>query len=193
MSDLLQRLKNAQAQVDAPLPSLSHLSLAQLDEYEINFGKTHVGKTYKTMWETEQSWIHWFLSHYRNSQKGDHRTFLRYVELMIERAELTGQPVLVTPSPQVTKPKNVPTGKGSGKAYPKSKAKAQPVELPSVEELLDPSELLEDMESIEIIPAQSPDVSHLEQRMLHLENALSRVIHHLEEMSVNQQASPTES
>lgn len=99
----------------------------------------------------------------------------------------------MTPSPQVTKPKNVPTGKGSGEAYPKSKAKAQPVELPSVEELLDPSELLEDMESIEIIPAQSPDVSHLEQRMLHLENALSRVIHHLEEMSVNQQASPTES
>ena len=57
MSTLSQRLQRVQEPVSDPEFDFSHLSMEQLDNYKIKFGKTHVGKTFSQMWRQEQKWI----------------------------------------------------------------------------------------------------------------------------------------
>ena len=110
-----------------------------------------------------------------------------------------------SPSAAVRKRLDPHTGKGYGKKSPtpkaltaKTKGKAQPPigEIPEEalndmqqlvnQGLIDPDEALE-MESFEMIQEPSPAIGHLESRMLNLENALSRVIQHLEVLSAQPQ------
>jgi len=199
---LAQRLQRVQEKIEVPLAELEPMSIHQMEQLTINFGNTHKGKTYKEMWEKEQQWISWFVGHYGRSTKKDHRLFNRYVECMVERAEMSGHRVPVLPSERDLDPH---TGKGYGKKSPtpkaltaKTKGKAQPPigEIPEEalndmqqlvnQGLIDPDEALE-MESFEMIQEPSPAIGHLESRMLNLENALSRVIQHLEVLSAQPQ------
>ena len=196
---LSQRLQRVQEKLEVPLPELEPMSILEMEKQLIDFGNTHKGKTYKEMWEKEQSWVSWFVSHYQKSPKKNHRLFIRYVTSMVERAEVTGQRVPVLPSEKDLDPH---TGKGYGKKSPEPKARSKPMasSMPIPEAALDelnqltsqgqfdPEEMAE-MESFEVIQNEPshPEIGHLESRMLNLENALSRVIQHLEVMSAQPQ------
>ena len=186
---LALRLQRVQQKVQVEMPHLDNLSLHQLESQVIDFGKTHVGKTYQEVWEKEQPWVTWFVQHFPNSTKKNHRAFLYYVNLKVERAELTGEPVMVGPSETDLVANLSTTGKESGKSLPKAKAKAmeaRPKAYPKTEHALEFEDLiqedpeLDETDLFEMVGAPQPDVSHLEQRMLHLETALTRVIQHLE-------------
>lgn len=84
------RLKKVQVKVEEPLPDFSKMSLAQLENEPITFGTAHKGKSYQEVWNTDHSAL------YGESRKWSHRQFLHYVEMMIERAELTQEGALVT-------------------------------------------------------------------------------------------------
>lgn len=190
MSSLAHRLQRVQQEATVPLPEVEGLSIHQLENRRIEFGKAHLGKTFLEVWQGDQRWITWFVQHYQNSQKLTHRTFLHYVNLMVERAELTGEPIMVTPAKADLQVNNLTTGKGRGKSLPKAKAKsvtARPKAQARSEHAQEFEDLMannfefeEDMASFEMIEQPAPDVSHLETRMLHLESALTRVIQHLE-------------
>ena len=96
--------------------------------------------------------------------------------------------MVVTPANADLNPSNQQIGKAAGKSLPKAKAvkaRAQPPAA-KTEHALEFEDLMannvdyEELESYEMIEQTVPDVSHLEQRMLHLETALTRVIQHLE-------------
>jgi len=196
---LSQRLQKVQQKVEMALPELEPMSLLEMEQLEINFGNTHKGKTFIHMWEMEQGWVTWFVAHYQNSTNLKHRRFLSFVTSMVERAELSGKKVAVTPS---EKDLDVHTGKGYGKKSltikGRSKAMAAPPMVPAevLEELnpltnsdwFNPEEIAEN-ESFEMVTTEPTNsaVGHLESRMLNLENALSRVIQHLEVMAAQPQ------
>eukprot|EP00434_Breviolum_minutum_P015793 symbB.v1.2.013912.t1/scaffold987.1/size146359/2 len=170
---LSQRLKNLQVKANEIPADLSHLQLEDLHQEKIQFGQKHSGKSFQTVWNT------WVTQHYGSSTKGAHRKFMRYVELQIEKAEKLGEKIVVKEAqPEVTI-------KEAGKFCP-PQAKTRPAKIPP--------EVFEDEEedTFEMIAqhleAPGPDVQHLEVRMLNLENALQRVISHLEDQAVRAQS-----
>ena len=88
MTSLAQRLQKIQKTTEESRSDQQQLSLGQLREQKISFGKTHQGKTFLKMWKEEQGWITWFVQRFAQSTKIEHQSFLRYVELEIEQAEL---------------------------------------------------------------------------------------------------------
>ena len=96
MPSLLDRLKKIQEPVNDQPEDLPGYSLQQLEEMVVDFGSTHVGRTYLEMWEGHQSWIRWFVQHYSKSTKRSHRLMIHFIQAKIERHELTGAKVPLT-------------------------------------------------------------------------------------------------
>lgn len=183
---LVQRLKNLQVQANVEPLDLSHLQLEDLRQEKIAFGQKHHGKSFESVWNSDQVWITWVLQHYGSSTKGAHRKLVRYVEL-VERAEQQGNRILVKEDqPEVST-------KGFGKSY-QAKPKSQPTRpietTPILEEARADEEDSFEMVANQLAQNQQPDVQHLEARMLNLENALQRVISHLEDQALRQQEKP---
>ena len=103
MSNLSQRLQKVQIPFLESQPDLSHLSLQDLMEKKISFGKAHHGKTFEEVWQNEQTWVSWFVNRFANSTKAEHVIFLKFVELKVERAEITGAAVPLTSQKEVEK------------------------------------------------------------------------------------------
>ena len=53
----------------AERPDFFHLSLEDMDNMKVEFGKQQLGKKFIDVWKNEQSWILWFTQHYENSNK----------------------------------------------------------------------------------------------------------------------------
>eukprot|EP00435_Cladocopium_sp_Y103_P039205 s1270_g10.t1 len=184
---LADRLAKVQQPEAVPEFEFNHLSTEELANYKIRFGKTHLGKTYQKMWDTEQPWIRWFAQRYHQSSKWEHRVFLEFVERKVERCELTGAKA---PSGSAV----APVAGAASKACPKAKAMTAP---PVAEVPITVWDDEEDQDLFEVVPENEPtaqiesvvpvtSVSHLETRMLHMENALARVINYIEQTSHNQ-------
>ena len=181
MATLSQRLQRVQEGPTETKIDFNQYSMEQLEATKIQFGKTHVGKTYHHMWCHEQSWVLWFTQHYHRSAKWEHHLFLHYVDKKIERCELTGARVPVTSasSLQSTPPME------SGARVPMPKAKSQPIT--QVETQNSAWDFEEDPElfEVEVIPDQetSSQVTQMEARMTNMENAINRIVQHLEEVA----------
>lgn len=191
MADLAARLQKLQTPVEQEMPDMSH----QMDAFLIDFGKAHLGRTYYLdTWTTDQRWVKWFIGHYQHSRNTKHRMFLHYAELKIERAELEGTTIPLTQMIEEPRPKAAT--KASGKPYPKPKAKSMAMgstiiePMPETEWVRDPEDFMLVQQEL---AAEYPDVQHLETRMLHMENALTQVIAHLEKITTNMEPKhPTE-
>ena len=181
---LAQRLKKLQVKADEKPEDLSHLQLVDLHQEKIQFGQKHHGTSFQTVWETDQSWVTWVTQHYGASTKGAHRKFMWYVELQIEKAEKTGEKIVMKEAqPEIGI-------KETGKFY-HPQPKVRPSKCPETKINLADFED-EEEETFEMIAQYQeppgPDVQHLEARMLNLENALQRVINHLEDQAVRAQS-----
>lgn len=160
---LSQRLKTLQMTQSKQKLSFDHLSMEALEESIVDFGNTHKGRSFLEMWNDHQDWILWFTQHYENSAKPSHQKMVHFIKLKLERAEMEGEHV-----PNVPKLNLKTKAKAKSKAYP-------PPNLPEEPEI-------EDVESFEVLSqAESAyPMTHLEQRMLHMEDALTRIMNHLE-------------
>ena len=189
MTSLAQRLLNVQKPAEESHPDISHLSLGQLREQKIAFGKAHQGKTFNQMWKEEQGWVTWFVQRFAQSTKAEHRIFLRYVELEIERAELSGDQVPVRNQQETNKLINMAdTPPQSSQLGNVAKAKAKPMIRPTPETPV--WDLEEDPDLFEMIPTdtgvvQNQQIEHLETRMLNVEGMLNNILQHLENLTVN--------
>ena len=194
MSTLSQRLQRVQEPVSDPEFDFSHLSMEQLDNYKIKFGKTHVGKTFSQMWRQEQKWILWFAQHYSKSHKWDHRVFLYYVDKKVERCELSGSKIPATSSteiPAATSPRQISTAQICG-AQPKERTMPAPrSEMPAdvwdlEEEDPELFGTVPETSEPELVPQIEPvmptlTASILESRMQQVENVLNKIVNYIEQ------------
>lgn len=138
MTDRLQKL---QMPCPQPLEDVTKYSIHELENMKMDFGSTHRGKSYATMWSDHQDWIKWFIDHYQSSTNVKHRRILHYIELKIERHELEGTPIPVPTVEGVEKRTNPVPPLPAPKKMSAAKTAAKSMALPTVSK----SELLEEM------------------------------------------------
>ena len=176
MSSLSHRLKALQIPSAPEKYNFDHLSLKDLEESTIDFGQTHRGKTYLEMWNRHQDWIGMFVNHSQKSGKENHQKVIHFIQLKIERAELTGEGIPQHAGPKMSHMK------------PKMKAKVacrkqqMPAEIPipEMEEEGDLFEFLPEAEMDAQSVALMENVQLPENRVDQMEAVLSRILAHLE-------------
>ena len=181
MSSLSQRLRALQIPAVASQESLDHLTLEELSGETISFGQKHQGHTHLEAWE-DQEWVQFMIKRYQGSTKDAHRRFLRFVELKVEDLE-KNQSVIPRSSQQG----------GSSRLQAKSKAVAKmsagpaPICSPDGDGEDDWDVASEMCDPVIMGYAQtqvSENVEALQARMLNMENALGRVIKHIEDQAM---------
>ena len=180
-----QRLRQLQIPSSVPVESLEHLTLSELATEVVSFGTKHQGRTFEEAWgDTE--WVMFMLSRYQSSTKESHRRFIRFTELKIEAMEKDqgithqGLPVMPNRGHQMAK----------AKAKPVAKSLATPsrTSLQDGEDDWDIGSEMYNPGIMNIPPmAMAEDLNALQQRMLHMENALTRVIAFIENQSMPNQ------
>ena len=98
MADLSNRLKQMHypEPVKSSFDEFHGMSIRELEQYKLEFGKTHASKTYAEIFENHQAYVLKFLQRFHSSSRPLHRRFLFYCKMKIERAELEGKPILLT-------------------------------------------------------------------------------------------------
>lgn len=186
MSSLSQRLRQLQIPATTTVEELDHLTLADLDSEVVAFGQKHAGKMFSETWG-DQEWVQFMINRYQKSTKESHRRYLKWVELKVESME-QGQ-MVVPPGTQ----------RGCGRAGAKAKPMAKSLATPSNTSSLD-GELEWDMEPemlAHMTMGQTPyyqqeEMTALQARMLNLENALTRVIRHMEDQALQEKVNVSE-
>eukprot|EP00435_Cladocopium_sp_Y103_P008436 s5225_g2.t1 len=169
---LSQRLRQLQIPTAVPTENLDHLTLQDLAQEVISFGAKHQGHTYEETWN-DQEWVQFMVSRFQASTKESHRRFLKYVELKVESLE-RGQEVI---------PQEMPSNRPKARAKPAAKSIATPVHtsLPDGDEDWDfEPEMYAPPTTTGSGGIMQEDMNALQQRMLYMENALSRVIAYIE-------------
>ena len=184
MSTLAQRLQKVQAPPVDQEPDFTQFSTDQMETMKIQFGKTHVDRTFNHMWCNEQRWVLWFAQHYHRSAKWEHRLFLHYVERKIERCEMTGVKMTVSNAiSQDSVPKLEKSSLSTVALAPKAKCRPEP--MPEMGETMEPNmwDLEGDPELFEVVEehVQNARVDQMEARLASMENAINRIVLHLEE------------
>ena len=191
MATLLNRLKNLQEETPVTLTDISHLTLTELSLEKVSFGQKHMGDTFETAWE-DQQWISFMVSKYGSSKVMSHRRLIRYIELKVEEHESAQQAIPMLP-PRESRAGHIDeTSDLSGNRFIQPKAKVRPsVQSRGPPIPMDGDEELEfAMYNSRIMDnpplSQDPDFQAVQQRLLHMEDALTKVIRHLEDKTSDQ-------
>ena len=182
---LSQRLRRVQGPpVNIEMPSLSHLTLEDLSQEIVTFGQKYMGCHFRDTWE-DQEWVQFMVSRYGKSPKESHRRYLRYVELKVEALEESQETIPLRSNPQ-----------GVLRSHAKAKAMARHIGTPINTSLPDGEadwDIAPEMYASQTIADQNiyttEDMEAIQQRMLNMENALSRVIRHIEDQAMMSQLS----
>lgn len=178
---LADRLRKVQT--PAAPPQIPDMPLEGMEELCLEFGQKHVGKKFRVIWDTDQEWITWVTSHYGKSTKRAHQIFMMYVEKKVAELEKRGGTVEKTAIEVPPTPPH-PTLIKSKVMMPRAKTKGVPstaLPIPETEE--EYFDLIESLASVEdhLPPTEhQADVATLQQRMLHMENALMQIMNHLQ-------------
>ena len=207
MASLINRLKSLQEETPVELTDLSGLTLAELSKEKIAFGQKHMGETFETAWE-DQMWINFMVTKYGSSKVLAHRKLIKFVELKVEAHEKHKQaiPIELKVEAHEKHKQAIPilppresrdgytdeTSDHSGSKYIQPKAKVRPSgrsHEPPI--LVDGDEELEfemyNSGTMDQPPlSQDPDFQAMQQRLLHMEDALTKVIRHLEDKTSEQ-------
>lgn len=183
-SSLGQRLKALQVKAEEPLEDISHLTLGHLACEVIDFGNKHKGKNYDQVWQDDQAWVAFMVARYSKSHVLSHRKFLRYVELQVSTHESKQEPIVMRPYNDSTSQVKIEAKQSSGSAeYPKQTGMALPV----ASHRLDADDDWESASMMYAMPTTSQpahlegeSMQALQSRMLHMEDALTRVIQYME-------------
>ena len=65
------------------------MSYAELSEQRITFGEAKVNQRYIDVVQQDPKYVKWFSGKYQDSQKPGHRSFLFFINIYVERMELT--------------------------------------------------------------------------------------------------------
>mgnify|MGYP006897948629 FL=1 len=166
LTDRLSRLAKTQTEEDSMM-SFKAMTLEEMGQTPITFGKAHVGKNFMEIWTVEKQWLMWFTKTYASSSKTDHMKLLHYTELMVSQAETEAE------SDQQQMPLMQPHPK------PKAKGKASnPTGIP-MPEMFEAEPWMES-ELVYVPPSlQQEELTVLQDRMSSLEGAMTEILNHL--------------
>ena len=149
------------------LERFQKMSLEEMSQEVITFGKAHQGKTFAHMWENEKAWVKFMIATYVQSPKVEHQKFMIYADLMIERKELEQESNKGTT--QMSRSLGNPVkARAKAKGYPSSSTKNPPLENLSWDDSESHWELADPQEETAL------EIQVLQSRMLHMENAFER-------------------
>ncbi|CAE7339420.1 GIP [Symbiodinium natans] len=159
---------------------LESLDMQTLVQFQVDFGKKMVGKTFAEALESSPEWGKWCCDHLQDSAKVKHRALLIYIRKYVEQAEAIE--AVLQSSPSDTDPHDPRTRGSSAKAAPKSKPKV--AAKPSQASAEDPWD---------VISAIEPDGSVVEDqvnalagRMNHMEQIMEQVLGAIQQLHVTQ-------
>eukprot|EP00435_Cladocopium_sp_Y103_P028930 s892_g7.t1 len=155
--NLAERLKRMSIHDNAEndeIPKIMAMTLSELMEEKMDFGRAHLGKTYAEM-IPQVKYLQWFSENYKHSRKPCHVKLLRFIQLWVEDKEAKN----VTSTPMM----------------PKAKAKSPPsahhvqIDLES-----------EDEELWDQVPSDNTmELMEMRDRMGQMETILQEVLGHL--------------
>ena len=162
--------------------SFRTLTVVEMGETKITFGRAHVGRTYEEMWRSEKGWMRWFAKTYASSQKEEHQKLLIYIDAMVNQHE-----TLYDMNPVTAPETNQEVIRPRPKGQPKSKAAANPAQVMSMTsesveegELWDPWDVMyHDVPTAAMISPQQEMIDALQSRVLNVENALTEILNHV--------------
>ena len=156
-----------------PVLDLTTATLADLETRLIDFGKLHKGKSYRQVIQEFPDWVSWFLSHYQDSPKSEHRHIAHFTELWMDHLERDEWDLMMDPSepsPEGPKPHPAPKAKTMAKSSISPPRKGYPIKPATPANPPPPEDL-------------SQDVSALQTRMLRVEEVLSQILSHVQQQS----------
>ena len=142
--------------------TFKEMSLEEMGLTQVAFGKAQMGKTYVEVWESESSWLRWFVKTYESSNKVEHQKLIWYTQLRIERAELE----MESAAPMTSSQMPLMPLSAKAKAHPRSTAQV----------LLEDTPAPEYWEETEVNMATNEHVQVLQQRMTNMENAMQEIL-----------------
>ena len=144
------------------------------------------------IWNTDQEWVTFMVDRYGKSHNLSHRKFLKYVELMVQHHEENQMPVVIHQGQGYVGGSGHADGPPRTRmtAKPRAKAKmgaatntgvAESIHFPSLEEdLLEETEMYNSLTMVPAPVSQDPEFMAMRDRLMNLENALTKVVNHLE-------------
>ena len=152
LADRLRRLSVSQKDSTEDLTMIMNMTLEELMEERMAFGKAHIGKAFKEL-IPETKYLSWFAENYRHSQKPEHVKLLRFIQLHVESLESQ-------------KPARLPL---KAKAKACASPSSQPIDL----------ELEEDEMWDHVSEGQAREMLQMQDRMNKVEMMLHEVLGHL--------------
>lgn len=172
LADQLQLLnKKDKGEEDTmTLAEVMEMKFEDLKLQKIDFGKTHVGRTYMDML-TEPKYLTWFSRSYKDSQNVKHVKFLRFLQLHVEHQEIARAS---------TKAKSVPKAKSKAKGYVMEPTYLpEELRVPDGHPLPEEEEEFPSWETVHMDEANHMEMQELKDRMSNLESMLAQVVDHL--------------
>lgn len=173
-STLSQRLNRVQERVttNAGNRRLQDISLDEMDNFVVMFGERHRNRRFIEVWESDQNWINFVVKRYESSEKPAHKELMHYINLKVERAELSQTPL---PPRNSWDDQDLINNERNGA---RSKAMARPSTGP-------PDLTEEHLESTwsdaDVVSVPQPQLASMEHRLIHLEDAMTRICNHLDQ------------
>lgn len=164
LSERLRRLSLSTPAETESQEAIWEMSLAELSRCTIDFGHTHVGKTYAEMTK-DPKYLQWFSSRYKDSKVSSHVKFLRFIQLHVDKLE-----------------KDAESGKTKDKSAPKSKPKAKPAACSVVNSptsILDEEDVDLEESWANLTSVSQAEMMTVHNRMAELEVAMQQVLAHL--------------
>ena len=176
---LASRMDRVMAQT-APdgIAAFEQMTLEEMGNCKIAFGKAHVGKSYLEMWEQEKSWMKWFIRTYSDSQREEHKKLIIYVEKMVQQLEISnGLPTLEETETQqgIVQPRCKVHPKAKASAHMTNQAHFDAMTIMS-EDPNDPWDVMEQIHTMPVTMQHQEDMNAMQNRVLAVENALTEIL-----------------
>lgn len=151
------------------MDQLAEMSVTELGDFKIDFGKAMRGRKYIDVIEQEKEWVTWFITHMATSEKRCHRILFLFIEKYTAQAEeiaagLTGDP---------TEPH---TRQSTARPKPKSAPRRS---APSATASHEQWDLVEEPQE----PLLDNQVSAMATRLTHLEHVMEQVLAALQQIT----------
>lgn len=182
-----QRLKSFRALNKSQTEEVSKeviqtMTLQELEQEVIEFGKAHKDKPFRLVFENFQPWVDWFVSHYEASPKPSHQKFIRYVELRLEsemdpnlRAQQQVKAKSVPKKVTTTAAKSTAKGSVDNKVGPESDWEDE------FEMMSSHAGMIDMQEELEHVRFENRQMSS---RMAQLEMHMHEMVQHLQKLTV---------
>ncbi|CAE7225513.1 RE1 [Symbiodinium sp. CCMP2592] len=171
LSRLVQFARLSDPTLAYSMEQLSAMTVEQLGEFVIDFGKAMRGRKYMEVIEKEKDWVTWFITHMSTSEKRCHRILFLFIEKYTAQAEeiaegLVGDPAAAEPP------------RSTMATRPKSKSAPRPTASTAVASS-DHWALVEDNSE----PALDNQVTAMATRLTHLEHVMEQVLVALQQIT----------